>query len=185
MSFNQISAGSRNINQLVSNREFLPDLWERLQGEVIWIKPLSERPLDIEYQFKYFMKQHESGRLFSVKPEAMNILKKYSWPGNTRELKNVVNRFQQRRVKKLDEGHLKSLLQKTLKQNDSLVNVDILEYASKNGLSETIEKITEEIVRHSYGQNSNNMRRTLVELGISRRLFYKHKPIEGGVLYGH
>jgi DNA-binding NtrC family response regulator len=178
--FNLITAASQNIDVLVQNGDFLPDLWERLKGEVLWIKPLRDRPLDIEYQFKHFMKNHQSGRLFSIRPEAINVLKNYDWPGNTRELKVLVDRLQKRGIKKLEEHHLKSLLQKTIRQKYTFANMELINHAREHGLHETLDQLAKEIIEHSFNRNSQTVRKTLLELNISERIFYKHVPKKEG-----
>lgn len=90
-----ISATNRNIMEMISNNEFRMDLYHRINTIIIEIPPLRKRPNDIELLVKHFVK------LFARKkkcPEpqisslAFRKLKAYSFPGNVRELRNLVER---------------------------------------------------------------------------------------------
>jgi len=172
--FKLITAASKDLAQMVEDGEFLPDLWERLQGETILLKPLCERPEDISYQLKRFMKAHQSGRLFSVSAKAMKVLSNYDWPGNSRELKNVVDKFQRRKVKVVELEHLGFLRSKSIRDKYKFANTNILKAVKEDGLSKIIEDLTREIIEYSYEQNFKNTRKTLRQLDISTRVFYKH-----------
>lgn len=67
-----------------------PELFHRLSVGVVNLPPLKERKDDIPLLCKYFLKQENSQLLFSQ--EALSILEEHIWPGNIRELKNVVER---------------------------------------------------------------------------------------------
>ena len=172
--FSLVTASSAEINALVEKGDFLPDLWERLQGEVICLSPLCERPLDIEYQVQHFIRTHESGRLFVISSDAQGFLNDYHWPGNTRELRNLVDRFQKRNTKFLELEDLKFLQQKAIRQKYNLVNSHILKAADRDGLTTTLENISKEIIHHYFIQNKNKKRPTMRQLEISSNTLYKY-----------
>lgn len=174
VNFHLITASSQNLEKLAETGDFLPDLWERLQGEVIHLPGLSERPQDIEIQLRHFIRTHESGRLFIISKEAQHFLNHYSWPGNTRELKQLVNRFQKKNTKILDLKDIEFLKQKNIRTSNHLLNTNILKSVQGQGLNSTIQTLTKEIVNHYYIKNKMKKRTTMRELEISCRTLYKH-----------
>ena len=91
-----ISATHRNLEDLVAEGAFRADLYYRLGVFPIRIPPLRERKADIPALVSHFMekKAHEMGlRIMPVlAPGAIDRLLKYDWPGNVREVANVVER---------------------------------------------------------------------------------------------
>ena len=149
-------------------------MWGRISEEVIYIKPLRERPKDIPLQIDHFMKNHKSGRLFSIDKEAEQILKKYNWPNNTRELKSYVNRQQRNRVTILKSQHVKIQQNRVIRKNHKLANVSIMNFVEKNGLPKMIEQIEKEIIQYYHYRNDQHTTKTMRDLLISERKFYKH-----------
>jgi len=77
------------------NSEFRRDLYYRLSTFAIDLPPLRERPSDIELIAFHFLKSQADsvgGEIMKIDPEFVYHLKKYDWPGNIRELKNVIER---------------------------------------------------------------------------------------------
>jgi transcriptional regulator with GAF, ATPase, and Fis domain len=91
-----VAATNRDIQALVQQGKFRTDLWYRLNVFPIHIPPLRERREDIPELARYFAGRQalEMNLPYAVTfaPEAMNQLKAYDWPGNIRELKNVIER---------------------------------------------------------------------------------------------
>lgn len=91
-----IAATNRDINQMVSEGTFREDLYYRLNILHVHMPPLRERRDDIKPLIQYFIKQ-QSGRMdlqdtATLDPAVEEILANYSWPGNVRQLQNVVAR---------------------------------------------------------------------------------------------
>jgi two-component system nitrogen regulation response regulator NtrX len=75
---------------------FREDLYYRLNVVPIVVPPLRERREDIPLLIRHFMKLHteEQGlRVKEITPEAMNVFQQYEWPGNIRELRNLIERL--------------------------------------------------------------------------------------------
>jgi len=93
--FRLIAATNRDLEDMVAKREFRSDLYYRLNVFPIRITPLRERREDIPLLVRYFA-QRFAKRLRrpieSVSRESMEILCRWPWPGNIRELQNVVER---------------------------------------------------------------------------------------------
>jgi formate hydrogenlyase transcriptional activator len=88
-----IAATNRNLAQEVAKGNFRKDLFYRLKVFPIFIPPLRERPEDIPPLVWAFVRQFEKkmGKLINHIPiKSMQDLKHYSWPGNARELRNVI-----------------------------------------------------------------------------------------------
>jgi len=91
-----IASTSRDPEQEVKAGRVLPELIASLSGNVINIPPLRERTEDIPLLTDYFIdrlrQDLDNGRATSISDAAMDKLQEYSWPGNIRELKNVLER---------------------------------------------------------------------------------------------
>jgi formate hydrogenlyase transcriptional activator len=90
-----VAATNQDLSQLVANKQFRPDLYYRLNVIPIFLPPLRDRAADIPLLVEYFVKKL-SARLNkpidSIPQEVMEILKAHDWPGNIRELQNVIER---------------------------------------------------------------------------------------------
>jgi DNA-binding NtrC family response regulator len=90
-----ILATNKPLEDLVARGEFRQDLYYRINVVQIDLPPLRERPSDIPVLAAHFLEKHGKslGRTFTgFSPEAMELLLKYAFPGNVRELENVVER---------------------------------------------------------------------------------------------
>lgn len=90
-----VAATNKDLKQEVEEKRFREDLYYRLNVVPIFLPPLRERKEDIPVLVHHFMK--ELNLLFqkdfsSVSPEAMSCLMRYHWPGNIRELKNILEK---------------------------------------------------------------------------------------------
>jgi formate hydrogenlyase transcriptional activator len=90
-----VAATNQDLSQLVATRQFRADLYYRLNVIPIFLPPLRERAQDIPLLVEYFVRKL-SARLNkpidSIPEEVMEILKAHDWPGNIRELQNVIER---------------------------------------------------------------------------------------------
>jgi two-component system, NtrC family, response regulator AtoC len=90
-----LAATNRNLEQAMREGSFRSDLYFRLAVLLIHLPPLRERPADIVLFASRFIDDFNKsmGRnVRSISPEAQRYLQAYSWPGNIRELKNVIER---------------------------------------------------------------------------------------------
>ncbi len=91
-----IAATNKNLEDLVGHGKFREDLFYRLNVIPITIPPLRERRTDIPLLFAHFMEQFnrtKSRRLTGISNETMDCLMNHPWPGNIRELENLVERL--------------------------------------------------------------------------------------------
>lgn len=90
-----LAATNKNLEEEVRNGNFREDLFYRLNVAKISIPPLRERKEDIpslSYSFLKEFNQKFQKNIAEIEPEAMEKLKSYSWKGNIRELRNVIER---------------------------------------------------------------------------------------------
>lgn len=90
-----IAATNENLNENIENSSFREDLFYRLNEFAIDLPPLRSRREDLEVFMRLFIERANeqlNRKTESFKPDAMDKLRNYSWPGNLRELRNVVKR---------------------------------------------------------------------------------------------
>ncbi|MGN6545254.1 MAG: sigma 54-interacting transcriptional regulator [Aureliella sp.] len=90
-----IAATNRDLEQAVRDKQFRSDLYFRLRVIEIDVPPLRERLSDVPLLAEHFLetfRQHADRRIDGFAPETFELLSHYSWPGNIRELRNVIER---------------------------------------------------------------------------------------------
>ncbi|WP_294983434.1 sigma-54-dependent Fis family transcriptional regulator [uncultured Fibrobacter sp.] len=88
-----IAATNRDLQQEIAEKRFREDLYYRLNVIPVQISPLRERKEDIEDLANYFIRTYQTaGENYSLSSEALIKLQEYDWPGNIRELENVIQR---------------------------------------------------------------------------------------------
>ncbi|PIS45531.1 MAG: sigma-54-dependent Fis family transcriptional regulator, partial [Ignavibacteria bacterium CG08_land_8_20_14_0_20_37_9] len=88
-----IAATNRDINELIEKNIFREDLYYRLKVIEIKLPALRERKEDIQLLIDHFLaKYSKAENKFIAQPEVYEILESYDWPGNIRELENVIHR---------------------------------------------------------------------------------------------
>ncbi|HEY4233181.1 MAG TPA: sigma-54 dependent transcriptional regulator [Lacipirellulaceae bacterium] len=88
-----IAATNRNLEKMVESGDFRSDLYYRLSGFTIHLAPLRERPDDLVPLLDKFLSIFSSDLhkdVQGISPEALDLLMNYSWPGNVREVQNVL-----------------------------------------------------------------------------------------------
>jgi two-component system nitrogen regulation response regulator NtrX len=91
-----LAASNKDLIKEIEKGTFREDLFYRLNVVPIVVPPLRERREDIPILIHHFMKIHaeEQGlRVKEVSPEAMTVFQQYDWPGNIRELRNLIERL--------------------------------------------------------------------------------------------
>lgn len=91
-----ICATNRNLEEEIARKAFRQDLFYRISVVCIDVPPLRERREDIPLLSQYFLEHYTTLYNSSVRPlpsEALRCLQSYHWPGNIRQLENVIRRF--------------------------------------------------------------------------------------------
>jgi len=188
--FRLISATCEDLGQLVREKKFREDLYFRIEGFKIHLKPLSKRSSDVELLLKHFSKQTQRRIVFT--PEAKESLKKYYWPGNIRELQKLVNKLSIKSQGIINENDLPenvrlnnhpclgepaptSESQATSAPEGEVFGLseNQLAFVEKNGLRTFLQNIENKTVNHFYRRNNEKVRQTLGQLKISNSSFYK------------
>ena len=90
-----VAATHRNLEEMIRDNQFRSDLYYRLNVFPIFIPPLRERPEDIPLLVRHFVQEFArkmNKSVSAISPETMDALTRYPWPGNIRELQNVIER---------------------------------------------------------------------------------------------
>lgn len=93
--FRVVCATNRDLEAAIADGNFREDLYYRLNVFTIFIPPLRERRVDIPPLVNHFMRKYTTSMnkpMLEIDPEAMDILIRNKWPGNIRELENVIER---------------------------------------------------------------------------------------------
>ncbi len=166
-----ICATNKKIENEVENGTFRQDLFYRLNVIRIHLPPLRRRKEDIPLLIDHFVRVHsqkEQKRIKGLTDEAMKNLLKYNFPGNIRELENII---EQAIVLARGEYLTKESLPVSIIQKKRIT-------AGK--LNETIERIEKEMIQESLRRNDWNQSNAASELGISERVL-RYKMNKYGV----
>src|SRR5579872_4437907 len=91
-----VCATNRNLEVEIESGTFRQDLYYRINVVSLYLPPLRERRADIEDLVNYFLEHYNrkfNCRARSLSSELIGVLQKYHWPGNIRELENLVKRY--------------------------------------------------------------------------------------------
>ena len=165
-----ITATNKNLEQKVEDKEFREDLFYRLNVIPINLPTLKERVEDIDILAYNFLKKFNyklDRDIKSIDDSVIKLFKGYRWPGNIRELENVMEYAVNMCTK--DVIHIDSLPKKLIQcngNNDYNSNNDIvpLKQLEKYEIIKAIDK---------YGKNNNGIKKACDELGISRATIYR------------
>ncbi|MCH2533338.1 MAG: sigma-54 dependent transcriptional regulator [Bdellovibrionales bacterium] len=88
-----VAATNRPLEEMIKNNEFREDLYYRLNVMPIFLPSLDERKEDLKNMIQHFIKKFndkQDRKILGMAPDALQLLKRYDWPGNIRELENVI-----------------------------------------------------------------------------------------------
>ena len=160
-----IAATNQNINTLVSDRKFREDLYYRLNVMDIYIPPLRERKEDIIPLNKFFLEKHSrkaNKKIDDISKEAMEMLMLYGFPGNVRELENIIERA----VILEKTSHIRS---ENLPQSIKLFHVETIDPNRIKNLDEINKDYAEKVLEYTDGNKS----KAAEILGISRTSLWR------------
>lgn len=88
-----IAATNCNLEMMIENKTFRKDLFYHLNIMPIFMPPLRERTDDLKGLIKHILKKKDFlHRIEGIQPDTLEILKSYNWPGNIRELENIIEK---------------------------------------------------------------------------------------------
>ncbi|MDO9464037.1 MAG: sigma-54 dependent transcriptional regulator [bacterium] len=168
-----IAATNTDLEQQIKDGKFREDLFYRLSVIPIVLPPLRERRDDIPLLVSHFLKKYTrkaGSKSKKILPEVVQILMKYNWPGNIRELENVIER-----AVILEEGDTISIesLPDKLREQEIEIDEDRL---IAEGLKNTVEQTERNIILKAFKECAGNQYQTAKKLKVSRQnLQYKLK----------
>ncbi|MCB1425974.1 MAG: sigma-54 dependent transcriptional regulator [Zhengella sp.] len=163
-----VAATNRDLRTMANGQEFRSDLYYRLSPFEILVPPLRERREDIPALAEFFLANRKFSRNIAKQfaPSALKALTRYGWPGNIRELRNVVERaflISGRSARILPE-HI------SLPEGDGKDKTGIsLSFASEP----TLDELRDAYVARLMDRHGGNRQELAARLGISERNVYR------------
>ncbi|GBE26511.1 transcriptional regulatory protein ZraR [bacterium BMS3Bbin03] len=170
-----VAATNRDLKEMVQTGEFRKDLFYRLNVVKIMLPALKERVDDISVLVEHFLRKFNrelKKDIQSVSQEALQMLFAYSWPGNIRELENVVYRamlFADGSV--IQPRHLPEEIQEEVSRRKIEVpqTKEELLQAKKNLKEQVIGELEKHFIENALQQNDWNISKTARSVGMDRR----------------
>ncbi len=123
-----IAATNRNLSESLKEGSFREDLYYRLNAVRISLPPLRERPEDIILLIYHFLRKLSQANTPDISPDALALLTGYRWPGNVREMENVMERaILLARDGRIEPAHLPPELQITDESPAGLLSLEMIE----------------------------------------------------------
>ncbi|MBZ4642936.1 MAG: two-component, sigma54 specific, transcriptional regulator [Deferribacteraceae bacterium] len=159
-----VAATNKKISELMDENLFRQDLYFRVSGVTIKLPALRDRVEDIEQLAKYFInifaKEYKKS-ITCLNKKVIDILSSYTWPGNVREFKNVINTaVMLADGKSIEPEHIKL----NLTENDPGYGRE----TDFNNINEAVESLEKEMILNALKSNNFHLSKTADALGISR-----------------
>jgi two-component system, NtrC family, response regulator AtoC len=165
-----VAASNRDLEQMAGNAEFRPDLFYRLNVVSLFLPPLRERCEDIPLLLDHFLRlkaQEHSIATKTLSPEVVDFFVSYPWPGNIRELENLIERLtiltphETVTLRDLPVGMRSTDQTATLKE-------DVLN--GSRPLSDAVDEFERELIVKALQRTGFNQTKAASLLGTSRRI---------------
>ena len=172
-----VSATNRELHQEIDVGNFRHDLFYRIAAMVIHVPALRERAVDIPLICEYLLQYYNdklNGRAPMLRPALLAKMQRYSWPGNIRQLENLIKRYV---VMGTDDVIVSELVQNG--DRDAILDFTFDGPVSLKKLTrQTVRKIEARIILGALHANNWNRKKASRALGISyRALLYKLKEV--------
>jgi len=173
-----LSASHKDLHEEVKQQNFREDLFYRLDVINLQVPPLRERRDDLSILINHILSRlaySQDSASFELNPEALQRLKQYDFPGNIRELENIL----QRAVTLID-GQVIQADDLQLKRSNIAKNQDIQhQLAPGQSLEEYLEDIERSILKNTLEENRWNKTAAAEQLGMSfRSMRYRLKKLD-------
>lgn len=169
-----ICATNKNLKQLVETGEFRQDLYYRLNVVSVNIPPLRDRIDDIPYLVEHFINLYRyqmNKNIITVDEQVINILSEYSYPGNVRELENIIKHaFIFCKGTKINVSHLPEFVKKHRNADKKATNINQNEKVKRLNTEQESEKLS---IIKALSDNKWNILKTADELGIHRTTLWR------------
>ena len=170
-----IAASNQPLEELVREKKFREDLFYRLNIFRIELPPLRDIPEDIPLIARHLVDELNEAlgtAVNGMSDEAMYIFQRYSWPGNIRELRNVLERTViVNRHGEIRKNHLPLYLL----QNELELNEDLLKFKEEfpGKLEQVMQEAEKALILKALEMTNNNKRQAAQLLGIHRSALYQ------------
>jgi len=167
-----ICATNRNLREQIAKGEFREDLYYRLNGLVVKLPPIRERT-DLETVINKVLALESNTVTYSVAPDIMRLFKQHSWPGNFRQLTNLLRTA----IVMADDCH--EIRQEHLPDDffediESMQSHASIESSSRFVASgSNLEEMEISVIQKSLESHSGNVSATARALGVSRNTIYR------------
>ena len=179
-----ITSTNKNLNKLVKENKFRRDLYYRINVLNLKLPNLKERREDIPLLTKFFIKKYQykfKKEIGGISEESMDILKSYNWPGNIRQLENIIERLI---VRTRDHYIMPDLVKEVMEFFDDdkimYVNNSNLESESNRGENDlnipligNLEDIERVIIKKIIKNEKGNKTAVAKKLGIGRTTLWR------------
>jgi two-component system response regulator AtoC len=180
-----ICATNRNLERALETQAIRDDLYYRLNEITVHLPPLRERKTDVSLLIDYFLRKYDQMYNKSVKNlsgRSIKILQDYHWPGNVRQLENLIKQI----VVREDEGVIPEILRLYAgplpeESASSATQSKDKAYSLKKRISETVSREEKRLIGEVLTKTNWNRRKAAEILEISyRSLLYKIKEYSLG-----
>ncbi len=169
-----ISATNKNLQMMAKEGAFREDFFYRLNIFPIHIPPLRERKEDIPHLAYHFLQKHSNElnrNVTHITAEAMRLLVCHDWPGNVRQLENIIHRaIIMCQAKTLRPEHFSSLI--SASGEDIPMTVDELKEKKKNLRLKSVEDIEKTFILEALKRNQWNVSRAASDVKMQRTNFH-------------
>ncbi|MFH1195991.1 MAG: sigma-54 dependent transcriptional regulator [bacterium] len=168
-----IAATNKNLEQAVTEGRFRDDLYYRLNTIHIKMPPLRDRKDDILLLANHFLKElceKEDKTLKTFSADAVRVLMEYSWPGNIRELQNIIGRIYVLSTNQIiNETDLPLPIQNVRVQMEK----EFFNYSFKDAKEKVLENFEVDYINYHLRKNKGNISKTAEVCGIDRRSIHR------------
>lgn len=168
-----IAATNRDLDGDLENGSFREDLYYRLNVIRINLPSLRERPEDIPLLAEYFLKSYSAAqgkRIEKISSLAMRVLCNYSYPGNIRELENIIERCVA--LEESDQLTAENLPSKMVQKQTGVLTLNEAEIGPEGiDLEKTLESLERKLITRALELAGNNRSKAASLLGVSFRSF--------------
>ncbi|MBP2652821.1 MAG: domain S-box [Firmicutes bacterium] len=164
-----IAATNRDLEKMITDGTFRQDLYYRLNIVPLNLPPLRERKEDIPELADRILRQLAEGKdsELILSPQVMRILEDYDWPGNIRELQNVMEHASIIcSADQIEVRHLPAYLRSLNQQSQSVEEKPL-------DLKEAVARFERELIVEAIEKSGNNRSFAMRQLGLSRGSFYE------------
>lgn len=165
-----IAASNRDLETMAKAGEFRPDLFYRLNVVALFLAPLRERPDDIPLLLDHFLRlkaQEHSIAPKSLSPEVIDFFSSYYWPGNIRELENLIERLT---ILTPHETVMLRDLPVSMRSTDQTATLKEDVLSGARPLSEAVDEFERELIVKALQRTGFNQTKAAGLLGTSRRI---------------